>query len=85
MIHSTWEFFLEAEREFFRARAKFPPAGNLVALIEEVGELAKALQEESPERVAEEAVQVAAMAARLALEMDPTLNGIRERLNADKG
>ena len=40
------------------------------ALIEEVGELAKALMEESPERIRAEAIQVAVMAIRIIQEGD---------------
>lgn len=53
---------------------KFPPPNpNLIALVEEVGEVAKALLDESPLRVKEEAIQVAAVALRIVLEGDPTL------------
>lgn len=59
--------------EYELALRRFPyPNQNLAALMEEVGELARAfLQDESPERIYAEAVQVAAMAARCALEGDP--------------
>lgn len=45
----------------------------MTALTEEVGELAKALLDESDQRVYEEAVQVAVMALRVATEGDPSL------------
>ena len=67
-------FFDEALKEVESARVKFPSNDRLLgALMEEVGELAKALIEHGSgvERVAEEAVQVAAMACRLATEGDP--------------
>lgn len=55
------------------ARRKFPkPNPNLAALMEEVGELARALLERRDmAQVYGEAVQVAAMACRCALEGDP--------------
>lgn len=59
-----------SEVEF--ARRKFPSNKVLfAALVEEVGEVAKALQDETRERVMSELVQVAAMALRLAVEGDP--------------
>lgn len=73
--------FLEQVREEVgRARGLFPkPDGLMVALTEEVGELAKALLDEPWKRVEEEAVQVAAMALRVATEGDPTLSKLREK------
>lgn len=72
-------FFAEVFAEVKSARAKFPASvGNMVALTEEVGELAKAMIDEPSERVRAEAVQVAAMALRVALEGDPTLDGLRD-------
>jgi NTP pyrophosphatase (non-canonical NTP hydrolase) len=77
--------FLEAvEKEVQRARELFPElfpssAGVMTALTEEVGELAKAMLEERWGRVREEAVQVAAMAMRLAEESDKTLRGLRRQ------
>lgn len=77
--------FLEDVRvEVERATTKFPsPDGVMCALTEEVGELAKAMMDEPRHRVRAEAIQVAAMAARAAIEGDPTLDPIRERRNAD--
>ncbi len=67
------------------AQEKFPdPCGNMTALVEEVGELAKALMEEPKENVYKEAIQVAAMACRIATEGDPTLDAIRLKRGADK-
>ena len=65
------DFLAEVRAEVLRAQAKFP-ANSLatVALMEEVGELAKALLDESPERVRAEAVQVACMAFRAGIEGD---------------
>ena len=69
-------FFYDLSTEFAGARAKFPQNRNqTVALMEEVGELANALLEHSygkgtPQQVYKEAIQVAAMAMRVALEGD---------------
>lgn len=80
MIRPEWRFLLEVENELARARAKFPgPNVNLAALTEEVGELAKALLHIREGKatgwaaVYAEAVQVATMAARVALEGDPSI------------
>ncbi len=51
----------------------------MTALTEEVGELAKALLDEEWSRVQLEAIQVACMAARVAIEGDPTLIKYREK------
>jgi|GEM_PF-1760571 len=72
-------FMHAAVREVQRARQKFPmPNTTLAALTEEVGELAKALMdsgEGDPKQrrddIWNEAVQVAAMAMRVAIEGDP--------------
>lgn len=78
------DFLANVEEELARAVAKFPqPNASLAALTEEVGELAKAMMEEPRDRVWKEAVQVAAMAARCAIEGDPTLAEVRARRNAD--
>lgn len=66
--------------ELRRAREKFPSAdGSLAALTEEVGELAKAVLDESRDRIVEEAIQVAVMAIRVAIDGDPTLYAVRAR------
>lgn len=73
-------FKSDVERELASAREKFPDTDAvMVALTEEVGELAKALLDESWQRVWEEAVQVAAMAQRVATEGDPTLLDVRRQ------
>lgn len=60
--------------ELKAAREKFPSsAKSMCALTEEVGELAKALLDESGQRVYEEAIQVAVMAIRVATEGDASL------------
>lgn len=68
---------LEIEFEIMRARSKFPgPNNNFAALVEEVGELAKALMDckpgdrESCVAVYKEATQVATMAIRVMEEGD---------------
>ncbi len=62
--------------ELARARTKFPSNTHmLAALMEEVGELSKALLECGPmtghQHVLEEAIQVAVVAIRIATEGDP--------------
>lgn len=71
--------FLDAVRaEVRRAENLFPsPDGVVAALAEETGEAVKAVLDEPWENVFTETVQTAAMAARLFLEGDPTLNGVR--------
>lgn len=72
------EFLNDVEREVRRARGLFPdPTGSMTALTEEVGELAKALLDESPARIYAEAMQVACVAARVATEGDPSLSSYR--------
>ncbi len=71
-------FLIDVMREVARARRKFPSSyGSMCALTEEVGELAKALMDESPENVRAEAMQVACMAMRVAIDGDPSLDPIR--------
>jgi NTP pyrophosphatase (non-canonical NTP hydrolase) len=74
------DFCRDALRELDRAKTKFPFA-NLagLALMEEVGELAQACLKWRAgkwphERVYEEAIQVAVMAMRVALENDDSLH-----------
>lgn len=75
------ELIREIRMELKRARAKFPSSDAcVVALMEEVGELAKACLDESPERIREEAVQTAVMALRVVLDGDHTLDGYRTRV-----
>jgi hypothetical protein len=68
--------------EVAAARVLFPePGASMTALTEEVGELAKALLDEPWNRVVAEAIQVAAMALRVAVEGDPTLTEERRARN----
>lgn len=72
------------EKELVRAREKFPNNELLMAaLTEEVGELAKALLSEPWKNVVAEAVQVAAMAIRIAEEGDSTFADYRDRQELD--
>lgn len=74
------KFLQDVAVENVNASARFPSTyGAYVALGEEVGELAKALMDESWARVYEEAVQVASMAMRIAVEGDPSINPIRTK------
>lgn len=75
---SDADFVSAVVRELRSARERFPePDGVMTALVEEVGEVARALLDESRACVFAEAVQVAAMACRVAVEGDPTLNDRR--------
>lgn len=57
------------------ARAKHPHRGNMLfgALVAEQGELAMAIMNETPERIIDEALDVAAVAIRIASEGDETV------------
>lgn len=73
------DFLVRVSSEVKRAREKFPnPAGLMTALTEEVGELAKACLDEDMLSIHDEAMQVAAMAVRMATEGDPSLNVVRQ-------
>lgn len=69
---TTKEVALEVLNEINRARAKFPTNEHLmIALVEEVGELAQALLQQKPDReIYAEAIQVACVAMRIAEEGD---------------
>lgn len=71
-------FRAEQRLELERARKKFSATPvTMVALMEEVGELAKACLDETPERIVEEAIQVAVMAQRVATEGDRSIDQFR--------
>lgn len=78
----AYKFLGEVYQELVRARTKFPSSACSVAgLMEEVGELAQAVLKNAagkwPEsRIREEAVQVAVMAMRVALEGDPSITSV---------
>lgn len=78
----TNRFMEDVKRELDAARLKFPSSVCcLAALHEESGELAQAMLKHAAgkwgaKRVYEEAVQVAAMAARCAIEGDPSLTAM---------
>ena len=65
-------FFDDVRLEHERAVTKYPaPNKNLAALVEEVGEVARALLENKPrEQLYNECVQVATMAVRIAMETE---------------
>lgn len=79
VVSATERFLDELPEELMRARRKFPTANlSTPALVEEVGELAQARLKVragawSRDRVWEEALQVAAMAIRVATEPDASL------------
>lgn len=75
-------FLADVRKEAERARGLFPgDTLRTLAFAEEAGEVVKAVLDESPERVRKEAVQVAAMAARIVLDGD----GSVVQWRADKG
>jgi len=77
-------FLVNVEQQLLFAKNKFPdPYGCMTALTEEVGELAKALMDEPSNNVYKEAVQVATMAMRVALEGDESLDYIRRMRSAN--
>lgn len=70
--------------ELARARSKFPGKNvTFAALVEEVGELAKATFEEPRANVRKEAIQVAVMAMRMVLDGDHTFDAWRKDKNLD--
>lgn len=70
--------------ELRRARAKHPTSRvTNTAMVEEVGEVAKALMDEAGFRVREEVVQVAAMAVRLLLDGDDYMQAFRDDVGLD--
>ena len=69
----VWNFLFDVAQEIQRARQKFPTNAHLcAALTEETGEVARALLDGSPgqRHLREECVQVACVAARIAIEGD---------------
>lgn len=80
----TGQLMDDISEELDRARTKFP--GDRVtytAMCEEVGELAKALLDESRARVREEAIQVAVMAMRVVLDGDSSYDELRKERGLD--
>lgn len=78
----TGDFLTDVHAELARARKKFPLSNcSLAALTEEVGELAQACLKVragvwDKKRIYDEAVQVAAMACRVAVEGDASLAAV---------
>lgn len=70
--------------ELSRARGKFPSSiHSFAALVEEVGELGKALISEGEECIHEEAMQTAVMAIRVATEGDASFAVYRNMKHLD--
>lgn len=67
--------------ELRRARASFPAVDNLttIAMLEEAGEVAKAVLSEDPAAVRKECVQLAVMAMRIVLDGDPSTTAYRAK------
>ena len=77
-MYSDDDFVNAVKKELARARSLFQGSdANNAALVEEVGELSKALMYEPWNCVFAEAVQVAVMAQRLAVEGDGTMREFR--------
>lgn len=84
MVNSIHEMLRSIGSEVERAQIKFPdPNCSMTALVEEVGELAKALLQEPAAAVRVEAVHVAAMAIRIAIEGDPSIEPLRSSRGLD--
>lgn len=85
MAMSDNDFVRAVQYEIARARKKFPDSQcSAIALMEEVGELAKALLEEDWSRVEEEAIQVAVMAQRVAIDGDRSVTEYRDAIIAGR-
>lgn len=82
----TADQYLDAIRlEIEAARAKFPGRRVMtIALAEEFGELCKAMLDESSDQIVREAVQVSAMAARVAIDGDETVDDWRDKRGLDR-
>lgn len=77
-MYSDRDFVAAVKKELARARSLFQGSdASNAALVEEVGELSKALMYEPWHCVFAEAVQVAVMAQRLAVEGDGTMREFR--------
>lgn len=73
-MNAEQKLIREILEELARARSKFPGDNvTTLAMVEEVGELAKATFEESADAVRKEAIQTAVMAMRIVLDGDATL------------
>lgn len=71
---------IKINKELRRARKKFPDNAKLLAaLMEEVGELAKALLQRAPaSEIEAEAIQVACVAIRIIEEGDADFNNVTD-------
>lgn len=77
-------FLDDVKREVQRARSKFPSDTlTFTALVEEAGELAKALLDEDGFKVWKEAVQLGCMATRIAVEGDNSYDKFRASKGLD--
>lgn len=73
------DFFEAVRAELERARTKFPGRRLMgLAMVEEAGELAKALLDEPCSAIRKEAIQTATMAARVALDGDESVDELRK-------
>ena len=78
------DFLASVESEIEQSRGKYPTSElSVIALMEEVGEVAKAVTEEDWSRVRAECVQVACMAARVSIDGDVSTHAYRESMGLD--
>lgn len=83
--HDLGTLVCDIIQELDRARGKFPGDNvTFFALVEEVGELAKAMFSEPRENVKREAIQTAVMAMRVVLDGDVTIEDWRRSKNLDR-
>lgn len=76
------KIFAEVNAEIYRARSLHPSC-SLAAIMEEAGEVARALQDEDLGAIRRECVQLACTALRVALEGDPTMDPYRATKGLD--
>ena len=78
------KFMKDMQTEALRAVEKYPaPNPNVAALAGEMGEACEAMNKEPFANVYAECVQVAVMAARLAIEGDPFMDTYRISVGLD--
>lgn len=80
----TSAFMRDVDAALAHARLKFPGTNTtLAAMVEEMGEVAQAMMDEPRTNFRAECAQLAAMAIRLAVEGDHTIEALRESKGLD--